>query len=242
MTNKHAVLLLVSALLSGCAMMGLRPFEQVEREMNENPVRATFVVPPPCDYVDAPRAVSAVVGRWTAVGSTDWAVCSSYCFPARRFHVDWKRTFAFSSDGSYVKADTVNGWPFRETGRWSYSDGLLVLDCESPAKRRHECRLHWIDGDTFDHRLEGHEFTGGKNTSTEASYDRNGCRHETCRTCEGRTGTISAAVSSPLRYRRSDGDAGGVAPSGRIEPTNPPQVQEGSRAASSMVEIDSIPL
>lgn len=102
------------SLLSGC--IAPRPFEQVEREMNENPVRATFVVPPPCDYIDAPHASSALVGTWSAAGMTDGVDYSLRSVPPKRWRSPWKRSFTFSSDGTYQENDQFNGSDVRADG------------------------------------------------------------------------------------------------------------------------------
>lgn len=41
-----------SMLLSGYRLSGPRPFDRIEREMNDDPVRATFAIPPPCDLIE----------------------------------------------------------------------------------------------------------------------------------------------------------------------------------------------
>lgn len=65
-----------------------------------------------------------------------------------------EKSFTFSSDGTYSTSDTFNGRLMRATGRWSYSNGLLVLDIDGKGKTNthREYRLLWLDNRTFDLR------------------------------------------------------------------------------------------
>ena len=265
--GKGLVVSLVGVLLlSGC--IAPRPFEQVEREMNENPVRATFVVPPPCDYIDAPHASSALVGTWSAAGMTDGVDYSLRSVPPKRWRSPWKRSFTFSSDGTYQENDQFNGSHVRAAGRWTYSDGRLELDIvkNGTTVAHRDFRLLWLDDRTFDlrwssdeaeavwwkeHVLDGGRFAGWNN-SVVISYDRSGCKRKTSRMRKGRTGVIYDVMDPPLRYRCTSGGrtfatpsgapAGViVSPTGAAVPNLTPQ-QDGSPASSSAVEIDSIPL
>ena len=74
-----------SMLLSDC--IATRSFDQIEREMNESPVRATFSIPPPCEYVPSPLEPSALVGTWSVSGTMDGVDYSPRYIPPKNVGV-----------------------------------------------------------------------------------------------------------------------------------------------------------
>ena len=240
--------------LSGCRISGPRPFDQIEREMNDDPVRATFQIPPPCEYVSSPRESSAVVGKWSATGVMDGVQYYALCLPPKRWCATWSKSYLFSADGTFLATDAFgNGWTTYATGRWTYSDGVLVLDVDTKNGLRDHCeyRLHWIDDGTFDLRRSNE--VDGHGNSLVVSYDRSGCERRTRRFPQGKTGEIFDELYSPLRYKRTG--EGTLTPSVRVPAadlgspksnsgTNMPSRKDAGRAStmSVAVEIDSIPL
>lgn len=243
-------------LLSGC--VSTRPFDQVEREMNDHPVRATFPVPEPCNYIAPLRDASALIGTWSVSGKTDGVDYSQFYVAPRRWQAPWDRSYTFSSDGTYSLSDTYNGRKISATGRWSYSNGLLVIDIADAKVNNHrELRLNWLDNNTFDLRwssdtaeaawwkewvFDRGSYAGWDN-SVVISYDCNGCRRKTSRMRKAETGVIYDTLDSPYRFRRSGGKApmiDGGNPSGNTS-QEPQTKRKGSRSSVS-VDLDAIPL
>ena len=258
-----------SMLLSGCRLPASRPFDQIEREMNESPVRATFSIPPPCEYIPSPLEPSALVGTWSVSGTMDGVDYSPRYIPPKRWSAAWGKSFTFFADGTYSNSDTFNGRQTRATGRWSYSHGVLVLDIDGNGKTNthREYRLLWLDNRTFDLRwtsdaveaawwkdwvLDRGNYAGWDN-SVVVSYDQSGCKRQTSRMRKGKTGVIYDVLYPPLRYKSTGGGAAadsGLAPvAGSGESKSVPEFgavpskgAEGAGSSSAIVEVDSIPL
>lgn len=256
----------VVILFSGC--IATRPFEQIECELNENPVRATFPVPPPCTYITPLNGSAALVGTWSASGSMDGVDYSPRYIPPKRWSAAWDKSFTFSSDGSYSMIDKFNGRVVRANGRWSYSDGMLVLDIAGKGKTNthREYRLHWLDSKTFDLRwssdsaeaawwkdwvLDKGNYAGWDN-SVVVTYDSSGCKRQTSRMRKGKTGVIYDVLYPPIRYKCSSGGCSTCSSAGPVAEIAVPvedktihsleSGNEGAPTSSSTVEIDSIPL
>lgn len=257
----------VAILFSGC--VATRPFEQIEGELNENPVRATFPVPSPCAYITPMNDSAVLVGTWSVSGTMDGVDFSPRYIPPKRWSAAWEKSFTFSSDGSYSMVDTFNGRVIRATGRWSYSEGVLVIDIGGKGKTNthREYRLHWLDSKTFDLRwlsdsaeaawwkewvLDRGNYAGWDN-SVVVTYDSSGCKRQTSRMRKGKTGVIYDVLYPPLRYRCTSGGitadpvlapVAGVGKSKSAPESGavPSKNSEAADSSSAIVEIDSIPL
>ena len=264
-SKKLIIVSLAGALFSGC--VATRPFDQIEREMNAAPVRPTFAVPPPCEYIVPPSESVALVGTWSVSGTMDGVDYSPRYIPPKRWSASWEKSFTFTADGRYSTVDVFNGRQTKATGRWSYSDGMLVLDIDgrNRSNTHREYRLLWLDNCTFDLRwssdtaeaswwkdwvLDRGNYAGWDN-SVVVSYDRSGCKRQTSRMRKGKTGVIYDVLYPPLRYKCTSARSSDtpvlapVAGVGEPEPVQRPAVMpskgvEGS--STSTVEIDSIPL
>lgn len=247
-------------LFSGCVS---KPFGQIESEWSINPARATFTVPPPCTYIAPMSEPAALVGTWSTSGTMERVEHSSYTFSSGlRISYAWEYSYTFSPDGSFSIIGKFNGHSERTVGRWSYSNGLLVLDREGeePLDAHREYRLHWLDSQTFDvrwasdsaeavwwkaHLDGGMSSFVGWNNSVVVTYDSCGCKRRTSRMRDGNTGVIIDMLFSPERYRCMTRDRSISTGAGAVSEVLVPasgNSQDGAPVSSSIVEIDFIPL